>query len=220
MHSNNSFLTVPLIALMAILLGSCREETLINSTLVYNHDFWNFTANAWENGRFVDFNGLNLLGNYNNDEAALTVDNLPIHNVLEVTVEIMIHDTWDGNPDDSIGGPDIWYMKIDDQEVLRTTFSNTPCESLFCLKQSYPDNYLRQHNPKTGAMQTNLPGLCHMRTQNNYTSRYRITKLVRHNRDSVRITLGDMLVQNNSPNPKCDESWSVASMQVSALIVN
>lgn len=203
---------------LTFLLGSCSEE-LKSSRTVYNHDFSDFTVEGWENAKFIEFQGMNLLGNYNNEEAVLNLDNLPPHNVLEVTVDLMIHDSWDGNPDDGVGGPDIWYFQIADQEVLRTTFSNTVCESLYCMRQSYPDNYLRQHNPKTGAIQTNMPGYCHKSNENNYTSRYRIKKLVRHNGNSVRLVFGDELVQNNTPFPKCDESWSLAKVEVSALYV-
>jgi hypothetical protein len=207
-----------LLASINFLLISCGED-LKSSRIVYSHDFSDFTVDGWENARFIEFQGMNLLGNYNNEEAILTLDNLPPHNVLEVTVDLMIHDSWDGNPDDGIGGPDIWYFQIADQEVLRTTFSNTPCVSLFCLRQSYPDNYLRQHNPKNGAIQTNLPGYCHKRNENNFTSLYRIKKLIRHNGNSVRVVFGDELVQNNTPFPKCDESWSLAKVEVSALYV-
>jgi hypothetical protein len=37
-------------------------------------------------------------------------------------------------------GPDFWYMKIDKEELVRTTFSNSPGESTYCLRQSYPQD--------------------------------------------------------------------------------
>jgi hypothetical protein len=137
-----------------------------------------------------------------------------------VTVELWIHDSWDGNPDNGIGGPDFWYMKVDGEEVMRTTFSNTPCESLYCIRQSYPNDFFRQNLPKAGAIRTTLPGLCHLAGIPNNTTVYRVSRLVSHTSESVKITLGDELLQLNSPDPKCDESWSVGKIEVSTLYVN
>ena len=41
-----------------------------------------------------------------------------------------------------------------------TTFSNSPCFSNYCLRQSYPEVYPFENNPKTGSFKTNMPKIC------------------------------------------------------------
>ena len=38
-----------------------------------------------------------------------------------------------------------------------TTFSNSPCWSNYCLRQSYPEIYPFENNPKKGSFNTDLP---------------------------------------------------------------
>ncbi|MEP0713399.1 MAG: hypothetical protein ABJC55_15895, partial [Algoriphagus sp.] len=138
---------------------------------------------------------------------------------LKVTLDILIHDTWDGNTSDGVSGPDQWFFGVDNEEVFRTTFSNTPCESTYCLYQSYPDTFSQTNRPKTGAVQTNMPGLCFFGTTPNYTSRYSISKIIEHKNSDVRIYMDSDLVAENSFDPKCDESWSLSGITVEALIL-
>ncbi|MFD2203783.1 hypothetical protein [Shivajiella indica] len=194
-------------------------DTLESEEVVYSNNFGNLDLRNFENGRLFIFDGDTLLGFYNNEEVSVTLYDLPSHNIVKLEVELYVHDSWDGNPDDGIGGPDYWYMKIDGQEVLRTTFSNTPCESTFCFKQSFPNDYFRQNNPKTGAIR-NLRGLCLFGAFQNYTTVYNVSRMVEHFADSVKITLGDELLQTNTLNPICDESWSVGKIQLTTLVVN
>ena len=98
---------------------------------------------GFEGARLFIFQNDTISGFYNKEEVTLRLENLPSHNVMKVTVDILVHDSWDGNPDDGQSGPDYLIMGIDQQEVFRTTFSNSPCESTFCLYQSYPDTFAR-----------------------------------------------------------------------------
>lgn len=219
---NLSFPLFFTLLIISLGLGSCQQDTVCDcegNDLVYSNDFSNQDLSNIENGRLLVFQNDTLLGNYFNEEVTLNLSSLPTHNIVKVTVELWIHDSWDGNPDNGIGGPDYWYMNVEGEEVMRTTFSNSPCESTFCIRQSYPANYFRQNFPKTGAIRTNLPGLCHLAGIPNNTTVYSITQLVKHSTQNVKITLGDQLLQTNSPNPKCDESWSVGKIEVSTLFV-
>lgn len=203
-------------------LVSCQQDTVCDCEgvdVVYSNDFSKSDLTNIENGKLLVFQNDTLLGNYFNEEVTLNLSSLPTHNIVKITVELWVHDSWDGNPDNGIGGPDYWYMKVEGEEIMRTTFSNTPCESTFCIRQSYPADYFRQNFPKTGAVRTNLPGLCHLANQPNNTTVYSISKLVKHSDQKVRITMGDQLLQTNSPNPKCDESWSVGKIEVETLFV-
>lgn len=208
-----------LVALSSVLLFTSCEDKIESQQVVYSNNFGTLDLRNFENGKLFIFYGDTLLGFFHNEETTVIIPDLPGHNTIKVEIEVLVHDSWDGNPDDGINGPDFWYMKLDDQEVLRTTFSNSPCESLFCLRQSYPNDYFRQNNPKTGAIQTNLPGLCLFGAFQNYTTKYRVSRIVKHYGDSLKITLGDELKQLNSPNPVCDESWSVGKIEVTTMVV-
>lgn len=214
----NPFVSILGLLALFILTSSC-EDTLESEMMVYSNDFSTLDLANFENARLFEFQSDTIVGFYHNEEVSLTIPNLPGHNLLKVTVDILIHDSWDGNPDDGLGGPDIWYMKVDGSEVLRTTFSNSPCASTYCLKQSYPQDYFRQNDPKTGAVQTNLPGLCLFGESESYTTRYSISRLVTHRSPSVKLTFGDELKALNSPDPICDESWSIAKIEVTSMVV-
>ncbi|SFU10585.1 hypothetical protein SAMN04489724_4020 [Algoriphagus locisalis] len=198
---------------------SCTE-TLESEQVAYFNDFSDLDLAGFENGRLEIFENDTVVGYYHNEEVALTVSSLPGHNLLKVTIEILVHDTWDGNTSDGVGGPDQWFFGVDSEEIFRTTFSNTPCESTYCLYQSFPDVFPKTNRPKTGAIQTNLPGLCLFGSAPNYTSRYSISKIIEHSKSSARIYMNTELTAANSPDPKCDESWSLASIQVEALTLN
>ncbi|PZX49913.1 hypothetical protein [Algoriphagus chordae] len=207
-----------LLLMTAASLFSCTD-TLESDVVVYSNDFSDLDLQGFENGRFLVFENDTVVGYYHNEELAVNLSDMPAHNLLKVTLEILIHDTWDGNTSDGVSGPDQWFFGIDNEEVFRTSFSNSPCESTYCLYQSYPDSFSQTNKPKTGAIQTNMPGLCIFGTVPNYTTRYSISKIVEHSKSSTRIYMNSDLVATNSPDPKCDESWSLAKITVEALIL-
>jgi hypothetical protein len=215
MHKLFYYLFIPI---LSYVLLSC-VDTLEDERLVYSNDFSKLNLENFENARLFIYEKEIICGNYNNEEVAVTIKDLPTHNVLRVKIDLLIHDSWDGNPDDGIGGPDIWYMRADNQELIRTTFSNSPCVSTYCIHQSYPNDFFRQNSPKTGATRTNLPGLCFYGGLKNNTTKYQISRLVSHHADSVRLVFGDELIQVNADFPICDESWSIAKIEVSALTI-
>jgi len=200
-------------------LSSCTE-TLESETIVYSNDFSDLNLAGFENGKLFVFGRDTLAGFYHNEEVAVNVSDIPSHNLLKITIEIIVHDSWDGNPDDGVSGPDFWYFGVDNQEVFRSTFSNSPCESTYCLYQSYPDTYFRQNVPKSGAIQTNLPGLCVFGAFDNYSTRYSISKIVDHSNPNARIYMNSDLIQDNTPDPACDESWSISKIEIKALTLN
>ncbi len=197
--------------------SSC-SDTLESSELVYFNNFSKLDLKGFENGKLFIFEKDTLAGFYHNEEVAVNLGDLPTHNLLKITLDIAIHDSWDGNPK-GIDGPDYWFFGVDDQEIFRTTFSNSPCESLFCLYQSYPSTYFKQNVPKSGAIRTNQPGLCLFGAFPNYTTRYSISQIITHSADSVRIYMNSELV-GGPLDPVCDESWSLAEIRVEALILN
>lgn len=204
---------------LLILATSCLP-TLESEQVVYSNDFGDLNLEGFENGRIFIFQRDTVAGYYHNEEVSVDIKNLPAHDYLKVTIDLLIHDSWDGNSDDGLGGPDFWYMGYDNEEVFRTTFSNSPCASTFCLYQSYPNDYFRQNIPKSESVRTNLPGRCIFASLQNYTTRYSVSKLVPHSNPNVKIYMGAELVGLTSADPICDESWSIANIEIVAIQTN
>lgn len=200
-------------------MASCLP-TVETEQMVYSNDFSDLDLVGFENARLFVFQNDTVVGYYHNEEVAITLQDIPPHNYLKVTIDILVHDSWDGNTADGIGGPDFWYMGYDGTEVFRTTFSNTPCVSTYCLYQSYPNDYFRQNVPKSGAVRTNMPGLCLFGASPNYTTTYSVSKLIEHSNSNVKIYMGGELTATGSPDPACDESWSIAKVEVVAIQTN
>lgn len=202
---------------LSCLLVSCQDEVL-DRVAVYSNDFSREDDNILTNYKRHEFNGDTVLGWFHNEEVSLVIPDLPAHNTVEVTLDLLVHDSWDGNPE-NMGGPDRWYFHLDDEVILNTTFSNTPCGSSFCLYQAFPQNYPRTFEPKSEAIETALPGRCQYQGVPGWTSHYRITRLVKHQSSSLTLLFGDELVQLNATDPGCDESWSLSNIQVRTLTV-
>ena len=159
-----------------------------------------------------------FIGRYNNGGFEVNLDNLPPHKAIEITVEPYMHDSWDGNNNyGGIDGPDIWTMYADGQELVRSTFSNSPCEPLYCLFQSYPVRYSFVNNPPMTDAIKIFEGTSDNCSGNNTSSMYRIVKTITHTNSTLNLSFRDFLVQTNVPNPICDESWSMASIVVKVI---
>jgi hypothetical protein len=100
--------------------------------------------------------------------ATLTLTNLPPHQFVTVSFDVLVAMTWDGNgrgylntndlpayiPDN---GPDIFKVTADDRTMVHTTFASHDLE--FYRLQSYPGTYPQDnYRPGTGAVCTNCCG--------------------------------------------------------------
>ncbi|TDO20160.1 hypothetical protein [Pedobacter duraquae] len=188
---------------------------------VYTNDFESNKLEDIYNGQIEAFDGGHVLGRYNNQEFQLLLKDLPKHSMVEVSFDLNIHDSWDGNTtvENNIGGPDIWKLNIDKNNYITTTFSNGYCDvGVFCAPQSYPSNYLNSNNnPKAGASRTDLPGVCHDAGVIGGTTQYKITKTIKHSESTLLIQCMDELIQKNTEDKKCDESWSVDNVSVKVI---
>ncbi len=205
--------------ILLIFIASCKK-TVHNEIEVYNNTFETNDLTNIQNGKISQFAGSAVLGRYNNGNFALTVNNLPKHDLVTITFDLYIHDFWDGNklaPD----GPDIWEMLVDGNPYINTTFSNDPCAGgggVFCPPQAYPSDYPNSnHNPKSGAYKTALPGFCSRKDDPNGTTMYKIEKTLRHSNSTLLLQCLDKLVQTNSSDPLCDESWSVDNIVIKTV---
>ena len=196
------------------------QKSLQNDQSVYSNDFESKDLANTEGVVINNYNGSNVAGYYNDDQFSVSLNALPSHDYVKISFDLYIHNYWDGNSTGNmvvITGPDIWSMKVDDSFIIQTTFSNTVCNVIYCLQQSYPNNYPFQNNPQSGAYNTNLPGLC---GNGGITTLYKIEKLVKHSKASLLLTFGDLLKQSNVTDKLCDEAWSLDNLKISTVVSN
>jgi hypothetical protein len=199
---------------------SCKRHVTSSETLVYTNDFEGNNLSNIDNAIISQFNNSKVLGLYNSNTNKgyfkLSVNNLPKHDLITISFDLYIHDSWDGNIT-YLDGPDIWQMKVDDAIYVNATFSNLACiAGNFCPPQSYPFNYPNSYNnPRKGAYRTDLPGVCNMAGPNG-TSQYKITKTFAHSSSTIELQCLDKLI-SNAADKLCDESWSVDNINIKAI---
>jgi hypothetical protein len=205
-----------LLPIVFVLFFSCKQQ-INKEVVIYNNDFETNSVSNITNGFVSQFNGSAVLGQYNRGYFTLSLNNLPSHDLITISFDLYIHDTWDGNKTED-DGPDIWQMMVDNKPYINSTFSNMACiAGNFCSPQSYPFNYPNSYNnPKTGAYRTDLPGICGSPGPNG-TTQYKITKTFTHTNTTLILQCLDKLIQYNTSNQKCDESWSVDNINIKAI---
>ena len=150
-----------IIIILFFLINSCSYPELIFDELVYENDFEKNELNNITGGVISNYNKTKILGDFNNQSFSLNLNNLKNHNYLVISFDLYIHGTWDGNFNgfESNDQPDKWIMEVNpyfgsitDPNYARfeTTFSNSPCFSNYCLRQSFPNEYPFENNPKKG----------------------------------------------------------------------
>jgi hypothetical protein len=204
-------------ALCILVFASCTKSGY-DEAVVYNSNFNTGDKTGLDGAILYKYNGANIIGRYNKGGFSLNLVNLPKHKAIQIEVVPYFHNSWDGNNNyGGIDGPDIWTMYADGQELVRSTFSNSPCESLYCLFQSYPVSYSSVNNPPMTDAVKVFEGTTDNCSGNNRSSMYRIVKTIAHTNSSLSLSFRDFLVQTNVPNPICDESWSMASIVVKVI---
>jgi hypothetical protein len=206
---------------MAIFLVSCKG--LQKDTVVYFNDFENDSLTSIIDGKIGEYKGSKVIGRYSQNGFLLRLDSLPIHNILQITFDLYIHDTWDGNsvkPE----GPDIWIMNVDGWSAIYATFANGQFTN---YTQSYPV-LQPEYNPATGfkffnnkpnsnAIKTDLPGACKLQNINGGTSMYRITRTIEHTTSTLDVGCFAQLEDPDMVNKNCNESWSVDNLKIKTI---
>ena len=153
------------------------------------------------------------------------------HEYVFVSFDLYIHGSWDGNfngfPENDKADkwimefkPDMDLFKDPDFDKFVTTFSNSPCFPNYCLRQSYPNAFPFENNPKTGSYMTDLDNKCPNTFFGGPTTMYKFEKGFRSSGDAVVIRFYDELYQPNAldkdgiPQAKCDESWSIDNLVI------
>lgn len=205
-----------------LLFTSCHKE-IQNQTEIYTNNFDTpASLQGVEGGVLNTYNGDKVVGFYNNGGFKVKIPGLAKHSLVLIKFDLYIHDSWGGNntgTKDNTDGPDIWQLKIDNEAVINTTFSNSECLATYCLQQSFPKNYPFHYDPGAAATRTDLPGRCRLDGNFKGTSLYRIEKIFNHSGSDLDLEFKDLLKQNNTLDKLCDESWSLDNLSVSIITI-
>ena len=218
---NKTFLLV-----LITLFFCCKPDELTRNELVYNNDFESGNLDAIDGAQLITFNNTTVLGNYNNDGFTLSLNDIGAHDLIYISFDLYIHDTWDGNlngfnPDKA----DAWVIELisdfdtdpsNPSDLWETSFSNSVCNPVYCLRQSYPEDFPFENLPRKGSSRL-LPGLCSLESDENGTSLYTIEKGFEHTGNALLINFYDKLYQPNVADERCDESWSLDNLKVRVI---
>ena len=216
---------------------NCSYPEISRDELVYDNDFESGNLTEIDGKATSTFNNTTVLGDFNNDGFTLHLENTGDHDYVFISFDLYIHGTWDGNfngfPEND--KPDKWIMELDpymdlikdtSSDRFVTTFSNGPCFSNYCYRQSYPEIYPSANSPKAGSSKVNLPEICENSFFGGKSTLYKIEKGFRHSGNAVVIRFYDELYQPNAVDndgvvqSKCDESWSLDNLKVRVISYN
>ena len=207
---------------------------MTRNEIIYENNFEEKNLKNIDGGGFIEFNNSTVLGNFNNDGFTLFLENVGSHDYVFISFDLYIHGSWDGNfngfPKND--QPDKWTIEFNpDMDLFKdpssdrfvTTFSNSPCWSNYCLRQSYPESYPFEKNPKTGSYQVDLEEICTSSFFGGKTTLYKLEKGFKSSGNNIVVRFFDELYQPNAidnngvPQEKCDESWSLDNLKIRAI---
>ena len=90
----NKFIKV-LIILISI--NSCDYPELVFDEIVFEDDFETNLKSSYDGYKVSDFNNSKVLGPFNKDGVTIHISDIPEHNYIFVSFDLLIHGSWDGN---------------------------------------------------------------------------------------------------------------------------
>ena len=211
--------------IFVLVMVSC-ENAIDEEIIIYSNDFEGMDENGISGARFSEFNNSVVLGNFNNGEFSLQLHNLPQHDFIWVQFDLIIHDSWDGNTKTE-NGPDRWLMEINESVskkspfdfIRETSFSNSICNSSLCYRQSFPQVFPSNNQPKSG-ISTSANGFCLFSANDQGSSVFDISEVIPHTKNQLLLRCYDLLRSSRSiQDPLCDESWSIDNIIIRAISI-
>ena len=198
-----------LLVFFAIGLFSCNDNLPHNVEVYRNHfdggrgDLLVFAGDKEDTRPLVfSFNNNNVLGPLNHNAVYREISNLPEHDIIEIYVDIIIHDQWKGN--DGLAS-DFWGLFINTKREFYTTFSNLPNTT-----QAYPDQEGHFYKPGANSFKNDWDGRCSLKGKVGGSSVYQFIWKKPHSASSIKFALSD-LVREVDP---CVKSWSIDNLIV------
>jgi len=204
--------------LLILVLSGCSKD-ITQTQVAYFNNFEGDSSHhlsVFNSGGRVDtatitqFNNSKVFGRFRDNTIQLKLDSLPRYNVIKIEYDLYLHDNWKGNyiaPGSSL--PDIWQMKLRNNPIIVTTFSNDN------NPQSFPNNYQTNmiNNPALANSWGVFPGVCAKQNMQNGTSWYKI-EYITGLTGSLEISMQDV---NFSVGDLCSKSWSIDNLRVTAI---
>lgn len=202
-------------------LGSPNGMNLINALIptnqlftYYSNNFQNLVGSEWSstNRDITPLGGRIFLGQFSNQVVTLTLTNLPAHTNLDVSFDLFIIRSWDGNG--PANGPDIWDVSVAGvSNLLHTTFSVLDGASSFpIVPQAFPDAFPGGSHPaRTGAAENNTLGYFYTNGTTSVAadSVYRLSFSFPHFSNSLVLNLSGIGLQAIT-----NESWGLDNILV------
>jgi hypothetical protein len=206
---NNACIIGFLVAGLLVASISCKKN-ITTMKLLYLQDFEKgippeimaYSADGRTFGPFVrSFNGTNIAGAFNNSLLRVNLMDLPTHNMIRISFDLLIHDQWRG---------DNWNIRVDGQNQLVTTFSNTPG-----IGQAYPDwvGIARNVPARGNAADTLINGFCLWESKNNGSSLYKVVFSRPHKGKDLLLQMDDA-----SAGSPCQNSWSIDNLRIETIV--
>lgn len=214
-------------ALLIFSVQSCSKEDLPVETPFYFYNFESDYRNI--DSVFVsEFDNSKVLGPFNNSGFSVHWEDLPEHEFIRLTFDLYIHDSWEGNSNESGNGlldHDAWMIEFDphlkvkphEKIYFETTFSNGLCIPGWCYQQSYPNEFPFNNEARTQAASKKINGRCLWADTPTGTSVYKINKIFPHENSCVAIAFYDRLKQDAPFDQLCEESWSLDNLSISLI---
>ncbi len=179
-----------------------------SSSLVYFNDFETAAGGEWNTPTVVTpVCGSRFLGEFGNQSAILTLNNLPEHTKLLVAFDLYTLRSWNGNLSihKQERGPDYFRFDVDGLRLINTTFSNNPAQ---IIDQAYPAQYGMGEFPgQTGAMAVNT--LCYTFNGRPMDATYHLVQAVSHQGSTLTLDFSGFNLQELT-----NESWGLDNVAV------
>ncbi len=182
-----------------------------DSQEVYDENFGRGAGPEWSH-RTVSRTpkaGRQFLGPFSQQEVTLSLEDLPAHDEVTVSLDLFVLKSWDGS--DATKGPDRWVASVDGGRVLLdATFSNdkAPYDSRY--SQSYPGPYPGGSHP--GLTGAESKGTLGYRDESGYgsvgDSIYRLSFTFRHSGGTLTLRFAD------PSRAEANEQWGLDSVSV------
>lgn len=220
--------TIILINMITVfLLSGCLNDQ-VTKTTIYLNDFEDGldgktttkSISSFQNARIENYDGSKVLGRFGFDGFLMNLSNVPEFDMIEVSFDLFIHDSWEGNGNSNNNDqPDIWIFNIDNHNIVYSTFINTLCQTHDCnTQQSYPNSLGSLTPENADALNTNLPGVCKFDSILGGTKQYRYSKKFNQSGSSIEFFLGAQL-PGVTATDYCLKSWSIDNFKVIGITI-
>lgn len=203
---------------ICLLFSGCFKD-IPDRTIAYENNFEDTVKKGFEiigTNVIVDsltrfkFNNTNVLGRFKDNTVVFKLDQMPTHNTIKIEFDLYLHDDWKGNfiaAGSTV--PDIWQLKLDNNPIYLTTFSNGNAD------QSFPDNYQPSlvRNKAFSNAWAKFSGVCSKANQTDGTSFYKIEYITSHS-GAIQLIFQDI---SFTASTKCNKSWSIDNLRLTTI---